>query len=384
MQSLLIYLALAYILLFFSFSLFDRFIKYSYLIRIIILVLFVSSLTILAYTWMPKTNDLTRQFDYLVTIRESRISLFEFLTDSYVGGSAYEALYVYNIYRYCIAKLFANNSVLPALSVAIDYSIISYILFDINKFKYKKGMFSIDCWAICFGCMPFLFATSGIRNALAACIMALAVYKYIYKNCILLEFIIYSILAIFIHPVALFVLPFVFFTKLNLGWKGIGGVLIVISILNRVALFLSKSGIEYFRRIGTYYLSYTSADQYRSAEYYLYFDLLVIIVLLVSYFLINKDLLRSKDKNRAQLFYFVAIYSMGILAFWGNYDMVLRPAYFLGAFAPISSLILTDDDIWLKQSKRLRMFLRVICAIFALYVVARYMRFFYVWSNNIL
>ena len=369
----LMYLSLLFLMLFWGLSFVDSIFRYYSLFRKTILVLFVASLGIIAYTWQPKETDLTRQFILLENIRRFDGSLIDFLLDPDIGGHIYATLYAYNIYRYIIAKLFTGNSMLPFLTIIIDYSIFVYILFDYRKSRVNNGMVPSVCLAICFGCLPFLFAVSGIRNGLASSIMAYAIYGYIYKRRKMVFFIVLSAIAILIHPSSIMAVPFALMSKWKLGWKGILAIFFGITFINRLAVYLAKTDIEFLRRIGTYYIAYTSAS------YYLYYDIFVLLVLILSFIICYRYI---EDELEKQLYYFIFLYSVATMGFLGNYDMILRPCYLLGALSPVTGTLIVDVEIWPENLWWLRRVIIVSISMLGLYIFLRYMRYFYTWSNN--
>ena len=252
---------------------------------------------------------------------------------------------------------------------------------DFNKEKISKGILSPVFLSLCFGCMPLLFVISGIRNALAACIMALAVYLFLYKNVKVYYFLFISIIAALIHPVALMAAFLALIAKLNLGLRGVIIIFAVIFSLNNLANILSNSSYSYLRQYSKYYLSYTSDSQYRSANYYLYFDIVILLIMVISYCVCKKDLLSKEEKK---LYYFLTIYSVSTLAFIGNYDMILRPCYFIGAFSPIAYNLVETKHLWPKKNRWLRIFIKILIILMFILMFYKYMSFFYSWSYNIL
>lgn len=379
MQTIVIYLCILYITLFWGLSIFDKYIKYTSFQRISMYVLLVVAFGTLAFTWQPATNDLTRQFQYLDQIRNNNGSIIDFLRYPDVGGAQYSSLYAYNIYRYFIAKLFSCDSMFPLITVVIVYCIFSYILFDYRKEYIFQGMNPAICISICLGCMPFLYVASGVRNSLAASTMALAVYKYLYQQKSVICFIIIALIAALIHPVTLIAIPFAFMSKGNFGWKGILLLFCILSILSNLMRHFTLYNVKYFRLIGTYYSSYTSNTQYVSAKYYLYFDILVLLVIISSYVICKKNI---EGTPKYRLYYFLLLYSVAVIAFVGNYDMVLRPCYFLGAFAAVPGTLIDDKRIWPQKWYWFRRLVIIVIVVSAIYVFVRYMHFFYAWSYN--
>lgn len=364
-------------MLFFLFTFIGKYIKNNNLIRICSYAIFILSISILAYTWLPKTNDLTRHFIYLDRIRNYNGNILEFVFNADIGGEQYSTLYAFNIYRFVIAKIFRNNSMFPVVTVIIDYVIFFYIAYDYNKGK--RGMLSAVSFEICFACLPLIFAISGIRNGLAASFMALGIYLYLYKKKNWKLFFFIAIVSALMHPATLMAVPFVILSKFEIGLKGVIFVFLFIISLNGMMTLLLNSNNEYVSQFSRYYMSYTSENQYKSSMYYLYMDLVILVILLVTYIICKKNIQKKED---SQIYYFIMLYSVAILAFIGNYDMILRPCYLLGILSPVIGELIENENYWPSGLLWLRKSVKLFLTVFFIYFFIRYMRFFYVWSYN--
>jgi len=94
------------------------------------------------------------------------------------------------------------------------------------------------------------------------------------------------------------------------------------------------------------YLQYTGESGYRSTRFCYYGVIIICLLTLMGYFYIfflrkNTGNREGAEKNsfginsRVVIYDFIAYYMIFILSNIGAYEMVLRPAYLLGAMAPI-------------------------------------------------
>lgn len=337
MQNLFVSASVFYLLIFMIAIIVPTKIKLSKGLTVLSFVVFSLSISVLVYYLQPPLNwDLTRHFSCLDSIRNSGISFGQFLFENKfaVGGSEFTSYVAFNVIRYLVIKISDNNSILPWLCVLIDYLIVSYIIIDWSKENNSKVKFS--SFLLCFTFLPLVYAASGIRTALAAAIIGLGIYLYLYKEKKAVVFVILAIIAVTIHPVMLIAAPFVFLARYETGIKGYVIVFVVsISIDSLATLFLT-SKFSYLARIAYLYKRYTSDDQFRGGRYCLFGDIFLICALLVIYLMKKKRCDKSNYRNKdAALYSFLIFYMCYILGNIGNYDMVLRPAYLLGVFAPV-------------------------------------------------
>lgn len=319
----------------------------------VIWILFIFSLSLLAYNMTPGYDwDINWHNEFLNQARSSGISFFNFLFKNYsfIGGEDYTGLITFNILRYIVVKTTQNNFLLPAICVVIDYSILGYIIIDWssqNSNSYKLNIFTL---LLSFAFAPYIHAISGMRNILSAAIISLAAYLYLYKNKHIILLIILIFMACTIHPAAMITVPFIFIAKLNIGSLGFVSVFLISLLLTPTAKYLSRSSVAFFALLGRKYLLYTSENQYSSTIVPLYGVLIITAVFLLIYFLMYRRFnMLDKQSEKKTLYNFLAIYMVYIWGNIGNYDMVLRPAYVLGFFAPVLSSFLSDKNIWMRK-----------------------------------
>lgn len=293
----------------------------------------------------PRAWDLTFHLAYMDQIRNSSLSIFEFLfhNTSWVGG--YRFFFTFNLIRYVICQLSENNHWLPWTCVLIDYCIVGYIMYDWSRDHEKNGKVNWLSVLICFGLLPFIHANSGMRNALAFSLMGLGIYLYSYKKKKLLVFLILSAMAVTIHPSVLICIPFVFFARFNLRKKGLIAVFAVSVMIEWAARYLASHATGLFQTVGSLYLTYSGAGQFRLSPVIL-FGTLAIVGLFFAQCCIA-DLSCCTDAERS-IYAFLAYYMCFILSNVGNNDLVVRPAYLLGVFAPVLATLTRKNIFWRK------------------------------------
>ena len=370
----------AYLIFFVCFVLFQNRLKITKVQISVIYIFFALSLAIVAYYMTPPSSwDIVRHSADMDNIRQSRISFFDFLfvNNSYIGGYGYSDLFVFNILRFLVVKISNNNFLISAICAFICYSIVGYIIVDWQEINGKNSSINALSLLLCFSFMPFIHVVSGLRNALAASILGLAIYLYLYKNKRLYIFVVLCFIAATIHPAALITIPFVIIAKFDIGIIGYIGVFIASIIAQTVAKWLSTSSILYFRIVGQKYFTYTSDDQYRASRAPLYTVLLLIVVFLFVYFVGHfRKRSNNEDNNRKLIYSFFAVYMVYILGNIGNYEMVLRPAYVLGPLSPVLCSLIVDDTQWVynRLDVKAKSMIRII-ALSCCYILVIYLQY---------
>ena len=325
--------------------------------------LFALCMAILAFHAEPDDRwDLARHFMYMEQIRGANLTLPQMLFNNRgIGG--YPTLISYNLLRYIICLFTENNHWLPAVCVFIDYLIVGYIILDWYETSNLKERFSILVPLLCCTLLPPLHAFSGMRNALAACVMGLGIYLYIYKRKKLIIFIILAFIAATIHQAVLFAIPFVFLSRVRLGKKGILVVVCASFSLRSIAGMLQNSRYLFLVTIANKYFYYSSESQYRASVYSLWADTILVLSFLGLYFLFGNQFEKVLWKREHEMLYLFLIYYMCfIVGNFGNYDLVLRPCYLLGVFAPVLVSLVENKTVWTSiHGKELQMVGKVLC-----------------------
>ena len=340
--------------------------------------------------------DFNRWQDLMETIRHSGMSLSELLEDKthmlkWINVTL-PYMYSFDVLLYLVSKYFSNNYVMVWVSVLIDYSIIAQIAYDLRKdCKYSQTEVLLSI-LICFAFLPVIHVCSGLRTATSACFMALAVYKYLYRDKGIFFFILLAGISITFHPVTVFAIPIALVIKLTS--KKIVFYITVLGCLNisRIADIFSKSGIVFLRSLATKYVTYTSEGQFRAYRFAMYGTIVFAVLVITYYFMVyQKSAFKkaelenallsilagsrhvSADKER--LFLFFSSYLALLIGNVGSYEMVCRGGYFIGASAPI----LTDLLLGTKSAsnKTVAAMLRFAIVVLLLYMCFSWIRYYY-------
>ena len=304
----------------------------------IIFGIFIISLSVIAYNISAPSNwDLGRNYLLLDVIRDSGLSFRQFV---FGGATTYNAdgdrtLIVYNIYRYMIVHIFKNNVWYQTITTIIVYLLAGYIIFDYKKDKGERSDSIIIILLMSFTYLPFLYITSGVRNALAASITGVATYMYLYKKENVLLFICEIVVAAMIHPSILVVVPFAFLAKMHMGRKGAILVIMFLTVFKYIAVLLSKVNIRYLAGVGRSYLIYTGGNRYKGGRGHLY-GIIIITAIFIMYFVVEYrgNNVRYSQRDKVAVEDFILYMMVYMIGNFQNYDLVLRPGYIVGMFAP--------------------------------------------------
>lgn len=295
--------------------------------------------------------DFIRYQDVLDSLRNSNLTLFDYLIYSNTTTRWTNAIlpyaYAFNTLVYFVAKYFRNDYVLSWISTIIDYTIIAYIAFDWRRESKYRNREVILIILACFSLLPFLHVNSGLRTATSACVMALALYKYLYQNKSLVLFGILSAISVLFHPFTLFAIPIAIVIKISSSKSVFIITLIGCMFLSRIADILRGSSIPFLRALAIKYGTYTSAEQFRAYRFCLYGVLIISIICIIQYLFIYKknrydlntnlsaivNAKTSSDKDK--LYLFIISFCGLIVGNIGSYEIVVRNGYLLGALSPV-------------------------------------------------
>lgn len=293
----------------------------------------------------PADWDMRLHFLWMDEIRNSELTLTEFLfkNEGGVGLFEYRPLIFFNLIRYLISKLTPNNHWLPCVCTFLDYLICGYIAIDWSHTNGFHDRSSLISPFLCLAFLPFYLVVSGIRTALASALAGLAIYLYLYKKKTLALLIILMFLAITTHQVVIFTLPFVFMSKLKMTKWGLLFVFFFSLFINTIAPYAANSKYYFIAIIAQKFLTSSTIG----TPYALITDIVLVIAFLLLFFLFRIPFQRILVIGEKKNIYVFLIYFMSfILCNFGNYDLVVRPAYLLGVFAPILSTMLENKTIW--------------------------------------
>lgn len=344
--------------------------------KLLFFLVALSLSTIAFYTEPLPTWDLARHFALMDTIRNSGISLMDFLFYNTRNLGSYQTLFSFNFLRFVICKLTLNNHWLPCICVFIDYLIVGYIMLDWYVSNSPTERIGILSLLVCFAFLPLIHAISGMRNALACSLTGLAIYLYLYKKKPLLIPIVLFFISATVHPVVLFTIPFVCLARYHIGKKGIGFVFLLSLSLNKIAQFFSNSSIPYISTLAKKYIAYSSESQYWGGNYPLWGTLILIASFVFLYLFLEKFFRKLLWSDEQQTLYnFLIYYMCFILGNIGNYDLVLRPAYLLGLFAPILVSLLENRVVWTHiHGQGIQLCGKILCSVLCLLMI-----YIYIW-----
>ena len=230
-----------------------------------LLFVFLVALSVWAFLWDPAPYyDSYKHFQWLNQIRNQKLGLFGFLENGFSGSKVgnYYGLIGFNILRYVVVTISANNHALPLLCTAIDYLIFYYVVTDFMDKEEISFTWLFVVWAMSFSFMSYFMVVSGIRNAFAASIAGLAVYNRLYKKRGYFEYAVLSVLAVTIHPNVALPLFIAIVYPLFKGIKSIFVLLFCILFFRFGYTFLQSSGIPFLSYVGGVIEFYIVDNQY--------------------------------------------------------------------------------------------------------------------------
>lgn len=288
--------------------------------------------------------DFARHMMRIQYVGESDLSLSQFLFGdghSFTTNISVKYCYAFNLITYLAGKYLKNYYIIVWLFILVDYSIIAYIGVDWWKEqKRKKVVTRVFEMLICFSLLPYIHAVSGLRSAIASCIMALALYKYLYKDERLIKVLFLTCIAVMFHPSILLAVPFAILAKKANRKLGLIISMCLRPLISLTARLLIHSSNPALYAIAFKYLQYTGEDGFRGTRF-CYYGVIVICILVLFQYLILYFLKRKNRKKgfiqdkREYVFDFIAYYMIYTLSNIGDYELVMRQGYLLGALAPI-------------------------------------------------
>lgn len=366
--------------------------KYKYLLMII----FALIMGFMFHLDRSVNMDFNRWQEIMDTVRSSGMSLSDFLADKTHMlkwlNITLPYMYSFDILLYFTSRLFNNNYVLVWVSVLIDYTIIAHIAYDWrkdSKYSQKEVILSI---LICFGFLPVIHVCSGLRTATSACFMALAVYKYLYRDKGILLFILLAGVSITFHPFTIFAVPIALVIKLTTRKIVFYITVLGCLFISRIADIFSRSGIAFLRSLATKYVTYTSEGQFRAYRFAMY-GTIVFAVLVIGYYLMvyQKTAAKKAGKRNAllniltgsrhiyadkeRLFLFLSSYLALLIGNAGSYEMVCRGGYIIGASAPILTDLLLGTER--ASNRSIATMIRFAIVILLLYMCFSWIRYYY-------
>lgn len=299
-------------------------------------VILVISLAGIGVCIEPKiTYDLYRHYQMIDRVRGSSYSLIDFLQKGYVITDInYTYTYVYNIYIYIIAKMFPNQA-LPFFTICITYGLFGHILFREFGEKDLTNRNLVISLSIFSVLMPYLFVYSNVRNALAGAIVAFGIYR-LYKDRNIPLFIVCTVIAVLIHPVAAAIVPFIILSRIKPGIKGIIVTFALPSLVFPIMeYFRLRLGNDFLFRIAAKYYNYTLVRQDNQGRVFLYSTVILLIALSILALWANRGNEATWKEKKYSLLNLVIWYSMFSLGYFRNYEMMTRLPYSIAFLSPV-------------------------------------------------
>lgn len=113
---------------------------------------------------------------------EPLIMIFDYMFNfnNLLGGGTRSGLYGYKLVCFIVSR-FDSNRILPFFTLIIVYGIWSYITQDWLR-KNNKAELLAPSFMLCLATMPYVYVNTGIRNGLAASLVAWALYQEFEKR----------------------------------------------------------------------------------------------------------------------------------------------------------------------------------------------------------
>ena len=320
---------------------------------IILILMIVVSLSIFGATKQPKEiYDLYRHYEAIDRVRASSMTLTRFLKDGYtITNYNYRHTYLFNILLFVIAR-FLPNQALPFITVLITYSCFSYILISELGEEYlsnRRIVFSIAFFSIL---LPYLYVYSNIRNALAAAIASVGIYR-LFKQKKIVLFFICTISAVLVHPVVLAIIPFILLSKVRPGIIGIILITVIPSILFPIMEFFRLKFNNYFLFwIAAKYYNYTLVRVDNQGRGFL-FSTVIILLVFVILAVTKSDNISPIQENDRRLINVITWYSLFSLVYVRNYEIITRLPYLIAFLGPVISKVFLNDKLHIRNKNTL-------------------------------
>ena len=289
---------------------------------------------------IPKTSyDLTRHYEHLTAIRNSGMGIWKYIFHgaAEISDYNYRSMYTFNALSYIIGRYLPKET-FPLISLLLCYGIFGYILHDYRK-KVQLSNFFIATAVMVSNClMPILYVYSNVRNQMAVSIMALAIYQWIYKRKKMILFIVLSLLAGTIHPIALAAIPFLILSNIKPGIIGILLVGVIPFLLYPLMNAFRYSGTDFLRYIGIKFYNYTFVHEY-SQGYFFFFASIAITTVILLLSLVKKKREQIADQRFVNFLFWYCIFSLANIK---SYQIVMRLPYLFGVLSPVIIHLLFD------------------------------------------
>lgn len=294
------------------------------IILVIAMAVFGSSINPPSHGW-----DLYRLYQYINSLRAANYDFFDYMFNfnNLLGGGTRSGLYGYKLVCFIVSR-FDSNRILPFFTLIIVYGIWSYITQDWLR-KNNKTELLAPSFMLSLATMPYVYVNTGIRNGLAASLVAWALYQEFEKKGSPIITISILLFSCTVHNAVIIVIPCWMLAHFAVKMKTILLIAIGLALLEPTAQFIYAQSIPGISQAANLYLHYIRSDAYFFSYGYLVVDIIFILLVVYTFYYTNK----SDDR---MLYKFIFIYAIVIVAQIGHYDLVLRPMYVLAMFSGIT------------------------------------------------
>lgn len=294
------------------------------IILVIAMAVFGSSINPPSHGW-----DLYRHYQYINSLRAANYDFFDYMFNfnNLLGGGTRSGLYGYKLVCFIVSR-FDSNRILPFFTLIIVYGIWSYITQDWLR-KNNKAELLAPSFMLCLATMPYVYVNTGIRNGLAASLVAWALYQEFEKKGSPIITISILLFSCTIHNAVIIVIPCWILAHFTVKMRTIFILAIGLALLEPVAQLIYAQSIPGISQAANLYLRYIKSDAYFFSYGYLIVDIIFILLIIYAFYQLNK-----KDNSKS-LYRFILIYALVVMAQIGHYDLVLRPMYVLAMLSGI-------------------------------------------------
>lgn len=285
--------------------------KYRVLIPLLCL-----NVSIIGYNYRPiLSNDLYRYFTLLDSMRSGGLNFV-------IEQSEYKSSFLINFIFYFVS-ITKENSLLPALIGFVFYFIILYIIFDYANSKNISTSSLVFATLFALLVIPMIDVLSGIRNAFAFSVVALALYRdLVKKNLNVFTYLLY-LGALFSHSSIIVLLIFRFIVPFYKGHlkKILISIAIFlwplyVSLIGFIFSLLPQSNLVSVIqvKIGDYTGTQKGGIDW-SQDILIYRIIILLIIILLIKFIKNKLPLRSALIEYSSFVQLLVIFTCGCLPF---------------------------------------------------------------------
>lgn len=281
--------------------------------------------------------DSYRHFLLLDEVRESGISFINFMfhNENSVGGEDYVDLYGFNLVRY-ISVLLGDNRWLVFILTLLTYCNWAYISCDfIERYSVRKNSLLIAT-LLCFTFLPFIYVPSGMRNAVATSIAALAIYRFYMKNNGLIDSLLLLVLSCTFHPSMVITLAVFMFSLINKKSLAVIALLLSVIGIESLTIIGNHTSIGFFKLIAEKYVIYKGENISGAFVGYWVADVVGVVLLLLYMLPIiirNRNTLVFFDSRMSKFLWFLFLYVVTAITQFGSFNLLRRLCYLFAFFS---------------------------------------------------